>query len=756
MKKILSYISLLLGLMMMAPAVSAQQVANIPKRNEAYRPEMVTLPSISYTMAMSFPAKKYGQGGESSQFAKDYWDVLSDRDRNQTFVDPKGKKPFATLSFREPVRIAAIRNDYALVYAIPDGNTVNYPNLPLNVQWKGWVPMTNLILWDHALCENNGDVMKFLVSNVVKISTPSDNLGKLFKHPTEPRDFVPLPSSPKSIFYLLKEEGNMVLLSEEKSIAGNINSIYGWVDKSTVLYWPSRVALEPTWEIQDVEAFAESGVSSEIFPNELREADSKLGYISFEKREMPSYRTEFYRGMGSQWRYPLLQPTYSDISVCALPVNSPYLDKNRAADTVADEDALGANLNHVNIVYVLDGSRAYEQYYPLISDHFKDLRLALADFSTRVGVQFYRDVRNEEFVTEYQNLVDTRSRDIESFLSSGGSYGYRENSSNPALLKGIADVLDKAAFDPSETNVVIVIGGKGDAADDGAPLPKQLAERLDATNVSLYGIQLQNNPSSSMYELFGYQLKDMLYAKLDARVRKVATDLDVVIQADRKSDDGLGHVTYALNDASASYAENHVYPVEGMLDEEVFVNQLNKIYAEIARDIKQKKMDLTSDESGLSQLFARVIMNSYDRANRQFFKQVAAYDEDELKVMMDDFAPFYEMWQTNNYFPGSLYAELLRLLDRIPQNVEIKADDWGCYEVFRMYEGIESATAYFKGWKLKEIKDGKVFTSDHGKMFLDQFASQYRKLLEIVRNPYPNTTRINGKLYYWIPVEYLP
>ena len=57
---------------------------------------------------------------------------------------------------------------------------------------------------------------------------------------------------------------------------------------------------------------------------------------------------------------------------------------------------------------------------------------------------------------------------------------------------------------------------------------------------------------------------------------------------------------------------------------------------------------------------------------------------------------------------------------------------------------------------MKEIKDGKVFTSDHGKMFLDQFASQYRKLLEIVRNPYPNTTRINGKLYYWIPVEYLP
>ena len=756
MKKIIPILFLLMGLVVSAQTLSAQKLSNIPKRSEAYRPEMVTLPSFSYTMSVSLPGKKYGQGGESGQFVKDYWDVLSDRDKNQTFADPRGKKPYGTLGFREPVRIAAIRNNYALVYTKPEGVATVYPALPANTQWKGWVPMDNLILWDRAVCENNGDVMKFLVSNVMKISTSSDNLGKLFKHPTEPRDFVPLPSSSKSIFYMLKEEGQMILLSEEKSIENHPEAVYGWVDKNSVLFWPGRIALEPTWEIQDVEAFAESGVVSEIFPDQLRVAETKLGSISFEKREMPSYRTEFYRDMNSQWRFPLLSPSFGDISVCALPVNSPYLDKNKSDSPAADEDELGASMNQVNIVFVLDGSRAYEQYYPLIFDNFKQLRTALIDYTTRVGVEFYRDVRNEDFVTEYQNMMDTRNRDIESFLSSGGSYGYRENSSDPALLKGLTDALDKAAFDPSETNVIIVIGGKGDGSDSGSPLPRQIAERLDATNVSLYGIQLQNNPSSSRYDLFNYQVEDMLYAKLDARVRKTATDRDVVIQSDKKTDDGVGHVAFALNDASATYPENHLYPAEGMLDEDVFVNHLNQVYAEIARDIKRKKQELGSGEAGLSQIMARVILTSSDRANRQFFKQVAAYDEDELRAMVTAFAPFYELWQTSNFLPVSLYTELLKLLDRIPQNVEIKTDDRGCYEVLRLYEGIDSIQGYYKGWKLKEIRDGKVFTAENARMFLENFVSQYRRLQEILRNPCPNTTRINGKLYYWIPVEYLP
>lgn len=754
MKKIFLYFVLLAGVLLSAQSLSAQKLKNIPKRNDAYRPEMVTQQSISLAMAQAFPTKKYGQGQESGRgFTKDYWDVYSDRDNNQTYAAPRAKDPYGTLNFREKVRIAAIRSNFALVYAIPDTPT-RFPMLPPNVQWKGWVPLENLVLWDHALCQDNGHPMKYLISSNSQKSNASDNVGKLFTHPTEPRSFVRLPSSPKSIFYLLKQEGKMALLAQELTINDNPEVIYGWVDVNSVYYWPSRVSLEPTWEVQDVEAFAESGVSSEIFHNLTLSEESREGTIPFQRFEMPSYRTEFYRNMGSQWRYPLLDANYDGVSICAMPVNSPYLDENQ--NKVADEDELGADLSKVNIVFVLDGSRAYEQYYPLITDNLKQLRTALSDYTVKVGVQFYRDIRNEDFAIEFMAPVDTRNRDLEAFLSTGGSYGYRENSSDPALLKGIADALDQASFQPYETNVLIVIGGKGDASDSGAPLPKSLADRLDATNVSLYSIQLQNNSSSSQYELFNYQMEDLLYSKLSDRVRKTGSDLDAVIQTDRQTDSRYGVVTFALNDATVTYPENHLHPTEGLLDEDVFVEHLNKVYTDIGQDIKRKKMELSSGESGLSQMFTRVVVTNIDRANRHFFKEVAAFDVDELNDLMKAFAPFYEMAQTSTLSPTALHAELLKLLERIPEDVEIKPDDRGCYEVLRLYEGLNMPMVFFKGWKLKEIRDGKVFTMENSRMFLDQFALKYRKLLEIVRNPYPNTTRINGKLYYWIPIDYLP
>ena len=114
--------------------------------------------------------------------------------------------------------------------------------LPPNVQWKGWVPLENLVLWDHALCQDNGHPMKYLISSNSQKSNASDNVGKLFTHPTEPRSFIRLPSSPKSIFYLLKQEGKMALLAQELTINDNPEVIYGWVDVNSVYYWPSRVS----------------------------------------------------------------------------------------------------------------------------------------------------------------------------------------------------------------------------------------------------------------------------------------------------------------------------------------------------------------------------------------------------------------------------------------------------------------------------------------------------------------------------------
>lgn len=746
-------IALLLAALFLTGFVAEAQkssLKSLPKRSEAFRPDMVVKGVFSETMAQSFPSKKYGQTPDQVSSGKNYWDVYSDRDNNVTYAAAKAKDAYSSLSFREKVRIAQIKNNFALVYSVPEEGGV-YPYIPANAEWKGWVPMENLILWDKALVGNTGEYTKCLIGNAVQLSNAADNVGKLFTHPTAPKSFVKLPSMPNSIFYILKREGSMLLLALEKEVGENPENIYGWVDSQSVIPWWGRLALEPTWEIDDVQSFSSTGVYSEIFADQT--LDTKLGTIPFTTYEMPMYKTEFYRTMGRQWRFPLLSSPESVVYTAAVPITSSFLDIN-ASSNVASEDELGADLNNVNILFVLDGSRAYEQYYPLIFENFKTLRSELLGYSVRIGIQFYRDVRNEDFATEFEGQYDSRDRRLETFLQEGGKYGYRDNASDPALLKGISDALDKADFLPSETNVVIVVGGRGDASDN-KELPKNLADRLDATNVKLYGIQLQNNPSSGAYGLFNYQLMDMLYSKIGARVSKTGSDLDSVMQTVKESD-GVNKASYYLNGVTSASDETHFFPAEGLVDEDVFVSHLNEIYAQVSRNIKLQKQELASGAGGLSTLFTLAYLTSADRTNRKFFKLVAAYDEDEFNLLMEKFSTFYQMALMSGEVSNTLYSNLLDLLSKVPENVETKPDERGCYEALRIFEGVEYEPAPYKGAKLKEIREGKTFTVEQGRRFLNDFAVKYRQLLEIQKNPYLNSSRINGKMYYWIPIEYLP
>ena len=193
-----------------------------------------------------------------------------------------------------------------------------------------------------------------------------------------------------------------------------------------------------------------------------------------------------------------------------------------------------------------------------------------------------------------------------------------------------------------------------------------------------------------------------------------------------------------------------------MLDEDVFVEHLKTIYTDIGLGIKRKKQELTSGDSGLSQIFALLFVSPVDRTSRHFYKEVAAYDEEDFAALMETLAPFYEMSLMSNYQATLIYSNLSAMLQKLPQSEEIKPDERGCYEVLRLAEGIVSDSNQNKGWKLREIRDGKVFTQEMARMFVDDIAGKYRKLLEISKNPYPNSTRINGRLYYWIPTEYLP
>ena len=145
---------------------------------------------------------------------------------------------------------------------------LNCPN-PANADWKGWIPMENLILWDQSMVTDFGIPIRCVLASGILDRGASDDAGKLYKNPVSPKDYELLPNIPNSVFYILKTEGDKVLLSLAKELGENASNLYGWVSRLSILRWNTRLAVEPNWDPSFVEDFASKGVTSQLLETEI-------------------------------------------------------------------------------------------------------------------------------------------------------------------------------------------------------------------------------------------------------------------------------------------------------------------------------------------------------------------------------------------------------------------------------------------------------------------------------------------------------
>ena len=91
-----------------------------------------------------------------------FWIVYSDRDDNPTYAMPDGATRYKSLTMNERLRIAQIKNGYALVYVEPQAD-IAYPKISQYAECKGWVPMKNLLLWHSCPADDAGIYYKALL-----------------------------------------------------------------------------------------------------------------------------------------------------------------------------------------------------------------------------------------------------------------------------------------------------------------------------------------------------------------------------------------------------------------------------------------------------------------------------------------------------------------------------------------------------------------------------------------------------------------
>jgi len=410
--KRLIIIFLLLGLVLGAQAQS------LPSKCKVYQPQILLKSKVLHeTDANSLTASSdFGQSTRASE-AK-YWVVFSDRSSNPTYTSPSsGSSKCSTLSFSEELRIADIQNGYALVYSEPN-NAMNYPAISAEAVCKGWVPMSKLLLWTSCIADSKGIYYKALLCNNVDIH--SSLVGEGDSNPSTKEGNFPL--NAEEFFFIMKREGNMVLLAKQHNLGAGALSrkLYGWVPEESYVPWNQRSCLEPTWEHEDVEYFASQKIEAKIYDKE--------GNIAirwpFKKKDEPFEQYQ-YRMEPDAFRFPIMDGSTSSKYECTS-FYSAGKSQSGASSRMTKQKLYLEGKKKIRFLIVMDGTKSMDVFAQSVYDAVKaGCDYFDKNYDIQVGALLYRDYPDGDKITEaYYNYKFTRPNDpnLLTFLQKGGEY----------------------------------------------------------------------------------------------------------------------------------------------------------------------------------------------------------------------------------------------------------------------------------------------------------------------------------------------
>ncbi len=799
-KKVLGVI---LGLTACICSAFSQITTPLPGKCTAFRPESL-YSSILFTDVAEKLASSKDYGQSSTSKSKEYWIVYSDREDNPTYVAPGSTKVFKKLAFNEKVRIAKIENGFALVYSEPKEQAI-YPAISSQIDWKGWVPMGKLLLWNTCPANRKGIYEKAMLCANIDENLGNGNLGKLFKDPQNTKKYEGL-SINFNYYFVMKREGDMVLLATQNTMNGASDKVlYGWVDQNSYVAWNQRSCLEPTWEIEDVEFFAKNGIKVNIYDN--KKMDSKASYITFTKKNSAAYDPYMYRMSGSTLRYPILDQSTDDAWNCSTfsSTGSKGAINAGTTETKKEEtlfkDQLEKLLN-IRIAIVIDGTKSMEKYFPAVRDVIKEFNSFFSkNAKVQVGVLIYRDKQDGDFVTESFPMTNPNNPALAEFLNTGGQYGIksspRDKSLEEALYYGINKALDSFPFKPEHSNMMFVIGDCGNSPDYPEVTKECIQKKLIDKNVTLMGFQVRNDSGSPAYTVFNNNICDLILESLQGKFNQLASG--VVVKAELKKN-AYVFTNNASSLQNSLYVGTHKYVQSGLMDINELKNQLTESIVDVKNTIEHQIEIVTDAERGVldgtalenkfgnnSQISGPVLEKEWlakrlgkewaenlkknnatvsfkgytlkkdKSSDRDYYKSVIFISQQELNTLMIRLGPLYEVSQKkgNDRQP---YVQAMKALvqSMLPGISDAEMNAMGYDEVMGLVSGLNASTITLKGRTIAEVASPQAVNAAEYQTIIAKFKRQYLKLQSIQKKPYQFVREFNGAKYYWIPTEDLP
>ncbi|MBQ8170172.1 MAG: hypothetical protein IJZ98_05470 [Bacteroidales bacterium] len=764
----------------------------MPAKTSVFYPEMLQSSAV-ISEADALKLEGSSDFGQSSAPAnKTFWVVFSDRADNPTYTEPGGSDVYTTLAFNEQLRIAQIRNGYALVYSEPQ-ESIAYPMISPAAVNKGWISMKKLLLW-HSCPTNEAGIYNKALLCVNMDEKKGSDLGRLYKNPSDKNLYETLMTDMK-FYFVMKREGDLSLLASEHSLDGHSDQMLkGWVANQSFVAWNQRSCLEWTWNHKDVEYFSDESICGYVYKEKDRE--NCVLTKPFKRRTSKSYDKYLYRMNPDELRYPILDDGTADLYSCSTfspPGGPSEVERTDANSTVSSkgfsEKVLRAKTN-INIGIVIDGTNSMASYYPAVKEAIKKgCNYFGKKYKVKVGVVIYRDYTEGEFCTERLPLTPPENPKFAEFLDNGGSYGVRNSAADrtnaEALYAGIDEALDRLGFKPDQTNILLVVGDCGNDKDDTRYSSEDLIAKIVEKDVDVMGFQVRRTDSEA-FESFNDQLLDLMSLSLQRRYSKLKNNLNVEIKGYR---DGYKLVN---DDKSILYIGSHSFPDVGKempvtkltsLMEEAIISSSEKVNYQIdllasfsaggfavSKDVVGTDVDLNEEwlkhelgdhyeqiKKSNSLLAFRGYASKAHKSGKGFFKPVVFISSDELNSLIDRLAPVNVAAAIEDDREPYVNAMKHLAQSMIPEDLsDDQLNQMTIDEIMRMVNGLNESASALKSYTIAEVASHRIVTSKDYIALVSKFVSKYNKLVDLKSMPYKYTFTSNGLKYYWLPVEDLP
>ncbi len=763
------------------------------------------------------------------------WIVFADRENAQTYVDANKISALKKLKFMDAFYV--IDENDKMIHIVkyePVAYTAVKSEIKIKSELEdyGWVEKNQMLLWQSCLTTFERYSIKGLAIN--SVSTIKD-IEKNAKQLSENK--LPLFSDPKlsiktdndfrlfEFLYIYKKEGNACLVGKvsEVRIMNQVKNaskyILGWVPAETIKEWKQRLCLEPNPSAAAVEEMTKLNLQTGVFLSEKTSSDfaanCTIGTSDIFGAKAPSAQRE-----SPYWkRYPILDDNIDKIkeNIRTGTVTN-IMDKNgntiikseEYANVEKEYNQLKEKYNHVNVVFVVDGSEKLMDYKSTIAS---SIRAIINKFNVenekakqeerkssvyKMGLVVYRNydekncsdgdksIYSKPLTSNYEDVLKTFDEEI---------IMGRCHTSNDymAMYSGINEATKMFDEKDHESNLVILIGCAANDPADKKITQQQVIEQLAKYKVGLLAFQVKNTYGPE-YKIFDKEIM-ALAGESSNLVEKEYSRL--------KKDDAKGATTQrrmgiGQYDNSFQFDCPKKDPLPGVLMFSDLYNSIDnkKLSGYISNSVDQiltSKTELANNmESYMKGQGKKIPMNagmysflnslsvnvetlqkvSYDnlqlyidgyirmkcaKSTTDLYAYNILVSDMELSDLIYRLNSISKASQTEKETRESMKAALLEIVATYMGKKEAQAamNSTKISDLLKMVVGMPCKSSILKKYTISDITDIKKFDTDQfmqAKAELENCSSK----LEEFRKDEKNKFTSSDQGFYWIPQELLP